>query len=327
MALLEVDDLSVRFETDVGTVQAVDALSFTLRSGEVLGIVGESGCGKSVSLMSLLRLLPPSARVSGRALFDGGIDLLTASGARIRRIRGREIAFVFQEPMTSLNPSFRVGSQVAEVVRRHLGASRSEAAERAVELLRLVRIPAPERRVREYPHQLSGGMRQRVMIAMALACDPKVLVADEPTTALDVTIQAGILDLMRDIRERLGTAIVLITHNLGVVADIADRVLVMYAGRKVEEAPVDELFGRPQHPYTIGLMGAIPRPGGADRQGRLREIPGRVPTLAGPAQACAFADRCPRADELTRSQVPPLREVDRGHLVACFHPGPGWNGS
>ena len=319
--VLEVEDLSVRFETDDGTVQAVDALSFTLDEHEVLAVVGESGCGKSVSLMSLLRLLPPSARVTGRAEFDGG-DLLTAPAARIRRVRGREIAFVFQEPMTSLNPSFRVGGQIAEVLRRHLGLTRRQAEQRAVELLDLVRIPAPDRRVNEYPHQLSGGMRQRVMIAMALACDPKVLVADEPTTALDVTIQAGILDLMRDIRERLGTSIVLITHNLGVVADIADRVLVMYAGRKVEEAPVTELFARPQHPYTVGLMGAIPRPGAADRQGRLREIPGRVPSLVGPWEACAFAERCPRADEKTRSEVPALREVERGHVVACFYPGP-----
>ena len=322
MTLLAVEDLSVRFETDDGTVQAVDGLSFELAEREVLGVVGESGCGKSVSLMSLLRLLPASAHVSGRATFNGGVDLLSASNSRIRRIRGREIAFVFQEPMTSLNPSFRVGSQIAEVLERHLGLSRRAARARAVELLDLVRIPAPERRVREYPHQLSGGMRQRVMIAMALACDPKVLVADEPTTALDVTIQAGILDLMRDIRDRLGTAIVLITHNLGVVADIADRVVVMYAGRKVEEAPVEDLFARPQHPYTIGLLGAIPRPGGADRQGRLREIPGRVPSLTGPWSACAFADRCPRADDRTRSEVPPLREVERGHRVACFHPGP-----
>ena len=319
--VLDVEDLSVRFETDDGTVQAVDALSFTLDEHEVLAVVGESGCGKSVSLMSLLRLLPPSAHVSGRAQFDGQ-DLLTAPASRIRRVRGREIAFVFQEPMTSLNPSFRVGRQIAEVLRRHLGLTRREAEKRAVELLDLVRIPAPDRRVNEYPHQLSGGMRQRVMIAMALACDPKVLVADEPTTALDVTIQAGILDLMRDIRERLGTSIVLITHNLGVVADIADRVLVMYAGRKVEEAPVKDLFRGPQHPYTVGLMGAIPRPGGADHQGRLREIPGRVPSLVGPWEACAFAERCPRADEKTRSEVPPLREVERGHTVACFHPGP-----
>jgi peptide/nickel transport system ATP-binding protein len=323
--LLDVADLSVRFETDDGVVQAVDALSFAVEEGEVLGIVGESGCGKSVSLMSLLGLLPPSAKVAGRAAF-GGVDLLSAPAARLRRIRGREIAFVFQEPMTSLNPSFRVGRQVSEVLQRHLDLSRRDADARAVELLDLVRIPAPERRAHEYPHQLSGGMRQRVMIAIALACDPKLLVADEPTTALDVTIQAGILDLMRDIRERLGTAIVLITHNLGVVADIADRVLVMYAGRKVEEAPVEELFARPQHPYTIGLIGAIPRPGGADRQGRLREIPGRVPSLSGPWRACAFAERCARADETTRSQVPPLREVHPRHLVACFHPGSEWNG-
>jgi peptide/nickel transport system ATP-binding protein len=323
--LLDVADLSVRFETDDGVVQAVDSLSFTLDEGEVLGVVGESGCGKSVSLMSLLGLLPSSAKVSGRAAF-GDVDLLLAPAARLRRVRGREIAFVFQEPMTSLNPSFRIGRQIAEVLQRHLGLSRGDADARAVELLDLVRIPAPARRAREYPHQLSGGMRQRVMIAMALACDPKVLVADEPTTALDVTIQAGILDLMRDIRERLGTAIVLITHNLGVVADIADRVLVMYAGRKVEEAPVEDLFARPQHPYTIGLIGAIPRPGGADRQGRLREIPGRVPSLVEPWRACAFADRCPRADETSRTQVPQLREVHPGHRVACFHPGAEWNG-
>jgi peptide/nickel transport system ATP-binding protein len=321
MALLDVDALSVRFETDDGVGQAVDDLSFDLAEREVLGIVGESGCGKSVSLMSLLRLLPPSAKVDGTARFDG-VDLLSTSTRQIRRIRGRQIAFVFQEPMTSLNPSFRVGRQIAEVLQRHLDLTRRAADRRAVELLDLVRIPAPERRVREYPHQLSGVMRQRVMIAMALACDPKILVADEPTTALDVTIQAGILDLMRDIRERLGTAIVLITHNLGVVADIADRVLVMYAGRKVEEAPVDDLFARPQHPYTIGLLGAIPRPGGGDHTGRLREIPGRVPSLEGPWTACAFADRCPRADERTRSEVPTLREVERRHLVACFHPGP-----
>jgi len=318
--VLAVDGLSVQFHTDDGVVQAVDDLSFALGEREVLGIVGESGCGKSVSLMSLLRLLPPSAKVEGTATFDG-IELLSASTRQIRRIRGRQIAFVFQEPMTSLNPAFRVGRQIAEVLQRHLDLSRKAADRRAMELLELVRIPAPERRVREYPHQLSGGMRQRVMIAMALACDPKVLVADEPTTALDVTIQAGILDLMRDIRERLGTAIVLITHNLGVVADIADRVLVMYAGRKVEEAPVHDLFAHPQHPYTIGLLGAIPRPGTADRDGRLREIPGRVPSLTGPWAACAFADRCPRADELTHSQVPLLREVERDHLVACFHPG------
>jgi peptide/nickel transport system ATP-binding protein len=320
MTLLDVQDLSVRFATDDGDVHAVDRLSFSLEPSEVLGIVGESGCGKSVSAMSLLRLLPETARVSGRADFDG-VDLLTAPTARLRRIRGREIAFVFQEPMTSLNPSFRVGNQLAEVLRRHLGLDRKAARQRSIELLDLVRIPAPARRFEEYPHQLSGGMRQRVMIAMALACDPKILIADEPTTALDVTIQAGILDLMRDIRERLGTAIILITHNLGVVADIADRVIVMYAGRKAEESGVRDLFEHPQHPYTIGLLGAIPRPGGADEQGRLREIPGRVPSLAQLPAACAFAPRCPRADDRTRSEEPQLRQIRPGHHVACFHPG------
>jgi peptide/nickel transport system ATP-binding protein len=321
--LLEVADLSVRFDTDAGTVHAVDNMSFTLAEREVLGIVGESGCGKSVTAMSLLRLLPPSASISGRARFDGN-DLLGASSRRLRRIRGNEIGFVFQEPMTSLNPVFTVGRQVEESLRTHRGLSRSAARKRAIELLDLVHIPAPERRVREYPHQLSGGMRQRVMIAMAVACEPKILIADEPTTALDVTIQAGILDLMRELRERLGTAIILITHNLGVVADIADRVVVMYAGRKAEEAPVRELFARPQHPYTIGLLGAIPLPGAASKQDRLREIPGRVPSLAELPDHCAFAPRCPRADDLTRSEVPPLHAVGPEHVVACFHPGGEW---
>jgi peptide/nickel transport system ATP-binding protein len=321
--LLEVADLSVRFDTDSGTVHAVDKMSFTLAEREVLGIVGESGCGKSVTAMSLLRLLPETASISGRATFDGN-DLLGASSRRLRRIRGNEIGFVFQEPMTSLNPVFTVGRQITETLRTHRGLSRPAARKRAIELLDLVHIPAPERRVREYPHQLSGGMRQRVMIAMAVSCDPKILIADEPTTALDVTIQAGILDLMRELRERLGTAIILITHNLGVVADIADRVVVMYAGRKAEEAPVHELFARPQHPYTIGLLGAIPLPGAASKQDRLQEIPGRVPALAELPDHCAFAPRCPRADDLTRSEVPPLRAVGPGHHVACFHPGGEW---
>ncbi|MDX6485687.1 MAG: peptide/nickel transport system ATP-binding protein [Gaiellaceae bacterium] len=321
--LLEVSDLSVRFDTDDGPVHAVDRLSFTLGEGEVLGIVGESGCGKSVTCMSLVRLLPDTATIGGEAIF-GGVDLLSLSQRRLRQVRGREISYVFQEPMTSLNPVFTVGRQIGEVLTRHLGLSRGAARKRTIELLQLVRIPAPERRLDEYPHQLSGGMRQRVMIAMALACDPKVLVADEPTTALDVTIQAGILDLMRDIRERLGTAIVLITHNLGVVADLADRVLVMYAGRKAEEAEAAELFAHPQHPYTIGLLGAIPKPYDTDEaRERLHEIPGRVPSLRELPVGCAFADRCPRADELTRSQVPELREVRPGHSVACFHPGEG----
>ncbi len=333
-ALLSVRDVSVRFDTDDGAVHAVDRVSFDVARGEVLAIVGESGCGKSVTTMALLGLLPGTATVTGEARFNGGTELIGADERDLRRIRGREISFVFQDPMTSLNPVFTVERQVGEVLRRHLGMSKAKARERTIELLDLVGIPSPERRVDEYPHQLSGGMRQRVMIAMAIACEPKVLIADEPTTALDVTIQAAVLDVLRELRERLGMAIVLITHDLGVVADIADRVVIMYAGQKVEEAAVDELFAHPQHPYTIGLLGAAPRvraPGavvdsgnGAKRQRRRRlvEIPGRVPALHGPPEHCPFADRCPRADDLSRSEVPPLEEVRPGHLVACFHPGP-----
>jgi peptide/nickel transport system ATP-binding protein len=317
--LLEVRDLSVRFDTDERTVHAVDRMSLTLEPRQVLGIVGESGCGKSVTALSILGLLPKTAIVTGSVSFDG-TELLGASRSDLRKIRGRQISFVFQEPMTSLNPVFRIGRQIDEVVQEHMDVSKRGARARALELLDLVHIPDPSRRVDEYPHQLSGGMRQRVMIAMALACDPKVLIADEPTTALDVTIQAGILDLLREVRERLGTAIILITHNLGVVADLADRVVVMYAGRKAEEAPVHELFAHPQHPYTIGLLGAVPRAGAA-RNGRLQEIPGRVPSLAELPGHCAFADRCPRADEQSWSEVPELREVRQDHAVACFHPG------
>jgi peptide/nickel transport system ATP-binding protein len=337
--LLSVQDVTVRFATDDGVVHAVDKVSFDLARGEVLAIVGESGCGKSVTTMSLLGLLPGTASVEGSARFNGGTELIGASESELRRIRGREVSFVFQDPMTSLNPVFTVERQVGEVLRRHLGMSKSEARERTIELLDLVGIPSPERRVDEYPHQLSGGMRQRVMIAMAIACEPKVLIADEPTTALDVTIQAAVLDVLRELRERLGMAIVLITHDLGVVADIADRVVIMYAGQKVEEAPVAELFAHPQHPYTIGLLGAAPRTadavlpahgnGNGARRGeepkrkrrRLVEIPGRVPALTAPPDHCPFADRCPRADERTRSEVPPLETVRPGHLVACFHPG------
>jgi peptide/nickel transport system ATP-binding protein len=317
--LLEVRDLSVRFDTDDGAVHAVDGMSLELGSGQVLGIVGESGCGKSVTALSILGLLPKTATVTGSVRFEGA-ELLGASGAQLRKIRGRQISFVFQEPMTSLNPVLRIGHQIQEVLREHMSLSRSAAKARVVELLDLVHIPDPGRRIEEYPHQLSGGMRQRVMIAMALACDPKILIADEPTTALDVTIQAGILDLLRELRARLGTAIVLITHNLGVVADLADRVVVMYAGRKAEEAAVGELFAHPQHPYTIGLLGAVPRAGAA-RNGRLQEIPGRVPSLAELPGHCAFADRCPRADEQSWSSVPELRLVRPDHVVACFHPG------
>ena len=323
-ALLEVSGLSVRFRTDEAPVQAVDDLSFTLREREILAIVGESGCGKSVTALSVLGLLPPAGEVVAGSIRFDGVDLSELSTSQMRDIRGKDISMVFQEPMSSLNPVFKIGRQITEVLRRHEGLSRSAARERALELLSLVGIPAPESRIDEYAHQLSGGMRQRVMIAIALACNPKVLIADEPTTALDVTIQAGILDLMREVRDRFGTAIVLITHDLGVVADMADRAIVMYAGRKVEEARIDDIFEQPQHPYTMGLLGAVPHPGRVPAAGehrRLTEIKGRVPILHEPANHCAFAPRCSRADDLSRSEVPPLHEERPGHLVACFHPG------
>jgi peptide/nickel transport system ATP-binding protein len=319
--MLEVEDLSVQFRTEDGLVHAVDGVSFEVDAGEVLAVVGESGCGKTVTALSLVGLLPPSAQVRGHVRLHGE-DLVLASPARLRELRGKQIGFVFQEPMTSLNPVLTVGRQVGEVLRRHEGLSGEAARRRAAELLDLVGVPEAGRRLREYPHQLSGGLRQRVMIAMAVACDPRVLIADEPTTALDVTIQAGILDLLRDLRRRLGTAIVLITHDLGVVADTADRVLVMYAGRKVEEAGADDLFAAPQHPYTVGLLGAVPTPARYATRGRLQEIPGMVPSLSERLGYCAFAPRCPRADDRSRSERPPLREVRADHLVACFHPGP-----
>ncbi len=318
--LLEVEDLSVRFDTQDGPVHAVDRLSFAISRGEVLGIVGESGCGKSVGCLALARLLPENAVVSGRVLLDG-VDLLSLPTKQLRNVRGRDVAYVFQEPMVSLNPSFKVGRQIGEVAQRHLGLSRAAAEERTLDLLRLVRIQGAEERVGDYPHQLSGGMQQRVMIAMALACSPKLLIADEPTTALDVTTQAEILDLLRDVRDRLGTSIVLVTHNLGVVAGLADRVLVMYAGRKVEEAPVDGLFDDPQHPYTNGLLGAIPSPE-ATAEGRLREIPGRVPSLRTVPAGCSFLERCGRADEQQCTSAPRLREILAAHFVACYFPGP-----
>jgi peptide/nickel transport system ATP-binding protein len=320
-SVIEVSDLSVVFTTDEGDVHAVTGLTFDLLEGQILALVGESGCGKSVTAMSILGLLPPSAQVGGTVTFEDH-NLLVLPASELRRVRGKDISMVFQEPMTSLNPVFTVGRQVGEVLRRHEGLARAEAHARTVELLDLVGIPAPDRRAGEYPHQLSGGMRQRVMIAMAVACNPKVLIADEPTTALDVTVQAGILDLMRELRDRLGTAILLITHDLGVVADVAERVVVMYAGQKVEEAPVDDLYEQPQHPYTRGLLGAIPGVASADGPNRrLQEIPGLVPTLTAPPDHCVFAERCPRADDRTRSEVPELREVRPDHHVRCFYPG------
>jgi oligopeptide/dipeptide ABC transporter, ATP-binding protein, C-terminal domain len=320
-ALLQVRDLAVEFRTEDGNVSAVDRISFDARAGELLAVVGESGCGKSVAAMALSGLLPRNARVSGSVRLDGA-ELVGASDATLRSVRGKDIAYIFQEPMTSLNPVFTVGRQVAEVLRVHEGMSRTQALDRAVELLDLVGMPSPRERLKHYPHQLSGGLRQRVMIAMALACNPRVLVADEPTTALDVTVQAGILDVLRDMRDRLGVAVVLITHDLGVVADVADRVMVMYAGRVVERGDVDELFARPRHHYTVGLLGAVPAARiVAGREQRLREIPGLVPTLAEQPDACTFADRCPAVTDRCRDKAPPLALAPASaHEAACWHP-------
>jgi peptide/nickel transport system ATP-binding protein len=316
--LLEVSDLSVRFRTEDGAVLAVDEVSFTVRDREVLALVGESGCGKSVTAMALTRLLPPNALLTGSVRL-GDRSLLELPESGLRDVRGRDVAYVFQEPMTSLNPVLTVGRQLREVLRRHQGMRGDVADRRAAEMLDLVGIPLPRRRLKEYPHQLSGGMRQRVMIAMAVACQPRLLVADEPTTALDVTVQAGILDVLRDLRAEIGTAVLLITHDLGVVADLADRVVVMYAGRTIEEAGTDALFTRHSHPYTRGLLEAVPDP---ERAGGIREIPGRVPTLRSSPDECTFADRCERADALCRSRRPDLLPGPAGHPVRCVHPLP-----
>ncbi len=322
MALLEIDALTVTFRSGGADLHAVQGLNLSIDRGEVLAIVGESGCGKSVTAMSVLRLLPEqTTRFTGAIRFDGQ-DLLATSEADMGAIRGKKISMVFQEPMTSLNPVLTVGRQIIETLRRHERLSKSEAEARALEMLKLVGIPAPERRLKEYPHQLSGGMRQRVMIAVALACDPQLLIADEPTTALDVTIQAQILDLLRDLNRRLGTAILFITHDLGVVAEIADRVAVMYAGRKVEEAPVRAIFATPRHPYTAGLLAAMPRLGASLDEGaseRLTEIPGQVPSIRTPITGCPFHDRCAHATEICRTTRPELRAAGEGHVVACHH--------
>ncbi len=318
--LLEVENLKTHFFTRDGVVRAVDGVSFTIQRGETLALVGESGCGKSVTSLSILRLIasPPGRIVEGAIRFEGR-DLLALSEPDMRKVRGNEISMIFQEPMTSLNPVLTVGSQIAEALVLHRGLSRSDAMARAVEMLRLVNISEPTRRVSEYPHQMSGGMRQRVMIAMALACDPKLLIADEPTTALDVTIQAQILDLMRALKEKTGAAILLITHDLGVVAEMAQRVVVMYAGRKVEEAPVDDLFARPRHPYTRGLLKSVPRLGSAKSARQpLAEIPGMVPSLREPMIGCAFAMRCAHATDRCRAEAPPLETKTDRHVVACW---------
>jgi peptide/nickel transport system ATP-binding protein len=323
--VLEVSGLSVTFSSESGPVSAVDGVDLTLLPGEIVGIVGESGCGKSVTAMSLAGLLPRSAMVGGSVLLQGK-ELIGASPRDLRAARGKEIAYIFQEPMSSLNPVLTVGRQIVEVLQVHEGLSRKAARARAVELLTLVGIPSAAERVSSYPHQLSGGMRQRVMIAMAVACEPKVLVADEPTTALDVTVQAGILDVLRELRDRLGTSILVITHDLGVIADIADRVVVMYAGRVVERAGADEIFAHPQHHYTSGLLSASPISGRHAGTHRLQEIPGLVPVLATQPDACTFAQRCPAADDQCVAAAPPLAAaeglltVPNDHLVACWHP-------
>jgi peptide/nickel transport system ATP-binding protein len=320
--LLSVESLQTHFGMIDGVVRAVEGLSFTINAGETVAIVGESGCGKSVTSMSILRLIPtPPGKIAGRILFQGR-DLLACSDAEMRAIRGKDISMIFQEPMTSLNPVLTIGRQIGESLRLHEGLSAREAEQRAVEILTLVGIPAPARRVKEYPHQLSGGMRQRVMIAIALACNPKLLIADEPTTALDVTIQAQILDLMRDLQHRLGSAIMLITHDLGVVAEMAERVVVMYAGRKVEEGGVRDIFARPLHPYTRGLLGAVPKLGSSlESAGRskLTEIGGQVPSLRQPIIGCPFASRCGSATDICRSMAPAVEEKRPNHLVACHH--------
>jgi peptide/nickel transport system ATP-binding protein len=322
MALLEIDDLRVGFPGEAGVLEAVGGVSLSVNAGETVAIVGESGSGKSVTAMSILRLIPaPPARLSGRILFKGQ-DLFGLSEAEMRRIRGNQIGMIFQEPMSSLNPVMTVGTQIGEAVRLHQGLSHAAAAERATEMLALVGIPAPEKRVREYPHQLSGGMRQRVMIAMALSCNPELLIADEPTTALDVTIQAQILDLLRALKTRLGSTIILITHDFGVVADIADRVVVMYGGRKVEDGPIRRIFTAARHPYTRGLLGAVPRLGsslGPAGRARLVEIPGAVPKLRVGDVGCPYAPRCPAATEICQAADPPMLSLGDGHAVACHH--------
>ena len=321
--LLSVENLQTHFRTADGVTRAVEGMSFHVNAGETVAIVGESGCGKSVTSMSILRLIPePPGRIGGVIKFEGR-DLLKLSEREMRGIRGNDISMIFQEPMSSLNPVLTNGRQIGETLRLHRGLDRKAAEDKAVELLRLVGIPAPELRVREYPHQLSGGMRQRVMIAIALACNPKLLIADEPTTALDVTIQAQILDLMKDLKHRLGTAIMLITHDLGIVAEVAERVIVMYAGRKVEEAEVSELFRNPMHPYTQGLLGAVPKLGSSleGTATRLAEIPGLVPSLRTRIVGCVFASRCGRADDLCRKVAPALEQKAPRHVAACHYAG------
>jgi oligopeptide/dipeptide ABC transporter ATP-binding protein len=322
--ILEIENLHTYFFSREGLVKAVDGVTYDLREQETLGVVGESGCGKSVTALSILRLIPnpPGKIVAGKILFEGK-DLLEKSDDEMRDIRGNDISMIFQEPMTSLNPVLTIGHQVSEAIILHQGLDRKSAMDKAVEMLQLVHIPEAHRRVHEYPHQMSGGMRQRVMIAMALSCNPKILIADEPTTALDVTIQAQILDLMLEMKEKTGAAIILITHDLGVIAETAERVVVMYAGRKVEEASVEEVFGNPYHPYTKGLLASVPKLDSATREYagrvRLQEIEGIVPSLHDLPKGCIFEPRCPLATDQCRMEYPLLEERSPGHQVACWH--------
>ena len=321
--ILEVVDLKTYFDTDEGTVKAVDGVSFHLDRGETLAVVGESGSGKSVTSLSVMRLIPtPPGRIAGGQILFEGQDLVKKSEREMRKIRGNDISMIFQEPMTSLNPVYTVGDQIAEAIVLHQGKTYREAMKMAAEMLDLVGIPEPGKRVKNYPHQMSGGMRQRVMIAMALSCGPKLLIADEPTTALDVTIQAQILDLMRKLQDEIGMSILFITHDLGVVAEIADRAVVMYAGRAVEEADVHSIFARPLMPYTLGLMNSIPRVDrAAEHQERLQAIPGNVPNPLNLPEGCAFHPRCRFAQDRCKEAIPPLEDAGGGHQVRCVR----WN--
>jgi peptide/nickel transport system ATP-binding protein len=320
VALLEIKGLKTHFKTDDGWLHAVDGVDIAIDRGETVGVVGESGCGKSVTAKTVLKLIdmPPGKIVAGQVLWKGR-DLVPLSPREMQAIRAREIAIIFQEPMTSLNPVFTIGEQISESLRLHEGLSKRAALDRAVEMLKLVRIPTPERRIKDYPHQFSGGMRQRVMIAIALACKPQLIIADEPTTALDVTIQAQILDLLAELKSEIGMAVMLITHAMGVVAEVAQRVVVMYAGKVVEEAPVDELFRKPMHPYTQGLIRSIPRiDTAAGEKARLEAIPGTVPKLIEPREGCRFASRCRFAEPACSEATPALRNLTPRHKVACI---------
>ena len=319
MSLLQIRGLKTHFQTEDGWLHAVDGVDITIEAGQTVCVVGESGCGKSVTAKTVMKLIdmPPGRIVEGQILWKGR-DLVPLDAREMQAIRAKEIAMIFQEPMTSLNPVFTVGEQIAESLRLHEGLTRRQALDRAVDMLRLVRIPTPEKRVRDYPHQFSGGMRQRVMIAMALSCRPQLLIADEPTTALDVTIQAQILDLLEELKAEMGMAVMLITHAMGVVAEVAQRVVVMYAGQVVEEASVEDLFARPSHPYTRGLIRSIPSMGSSAHQKvRLQAIPGTVPKLIEPAAGCRFASRCAHAQPQCLAATPTLRPVAQGHSVAC----------